>query len=235
MTRAAMIAVVVVRVIGLGLAHADRREASVHAHAIGGIATLGDPAAGGVRARTPLAGLAARASYATHNHFQYDATLAVLATTGARFPSGTFTPAGRPPVVGPFTVASQLARVDAGVTLRLGVAWIPTVRVAGGLAVRRHGAPAVAISDPGGGGVVSGPEATGRRGALAADLSAGVALGVDHRIDRRFIVGAAVGGVASRSIWAASSSSSDGANGAAGGALRSFEATVHAAYYWYPR
>jgi hypothetical protein len=124
-------------------------------------------------------------------------------------------------VHGPFTVATQAARVDGGVTLRLGVAWIPTVRLAGGVAVRHRGAPRVDT----GAVTVSSPEATGRRGDVALDLAGVAAFGLDHRIDRHLIVGIAAGVAVAAPV----------AGGAGDSSFRTFEITIHAARYWYPR
>lgn len=199
-----------------GVAHADRREASLHAHAVAGLATTTDPAATR-SASAPLGGLAVRAGYATHNNFQLDVAIAVLATGGAGFSGGTFQPTGRPPVSGPFAVTTQVVRLDGGVTTRLGVVWIPTLRLAGGFAGRHRGAPVVSS----GGVEVSGVDATGRGGALQLDLVATATAGLDRRLGRRCIVGAAIGGSVALPLG--------------GESFRTIEATFHAAYYWYPR
>lgn len=200
----------------VGVAHADRREASLHAHVVGGLAATTDAASPG-SARAPLAGLAVRAGYATRNHVQLDTSLAIFATGGAGFRDGSFQPAGRPPVSGPFTLATQVARVDVGATARLGVVWIPTLRLAGGVQGRHRGAPVVSS----GGVEVSGVDATGRGGALRLDLVATASAGIDRRLSRRCIVGAAIGGSMALPLG--------------GESFRTFEATIHAAYYWYPR
>jgi hypothetical protein len=200
-------------------AHGDRREASLHGHVIAGIARTTDDAAGdgrAVAATAPLAGLAIRASRAPDgtlgNHLQYDAALALLATGGAAFPDGHFTPIGRPAVDGPYTLTTQAVRLDAGATLRLGVAWIPTVRLAAGVQARRRGPPQVMSIT---GEVIPG-------GAdYTADLIAGAAVGLDHRPHRRVVVGAALGGT----IVLGRSPGDD---------FRTLELSVHASYYWYP-
>ncbi|MBE7449760.1 MAG: hypothetical protein HS111_12930 [Kofleriaceae bacterium] len=202
--------------LGASAAHADRREASLHAHAVAGLATAGDAAAA-EDGSAPLGGLAVRASYATHNAFQYDAALTLLATGGAGFPSATFTPPGRPPLTGAYTVATQLARLDGGVTLRPGVVWIPTVRLAAGVQARRSGGPVVES----GGMSVSGEALTGRGSDLGVDVVGVATVGLDHRVNRRLIVGAAVG--ASYAVPLG------------GEAFRTLEVTLHVSRYWYPR
>lgn len=199
-------------------ARADRREASVHAHLIGGVAATTDEHAGETRTgAAPLGGIAVRASYARRNHLQYDAAFALLATGAAGLGDGHFAPAGRPPVDGPYAIATQVARLDAGATLRLGVAWIPTLRLAAGAQARRRGAPVVDSAS----GTISGADAIGRGPELTADLVGSAAAGIDHRPSRRLVIGAALGGSIALPL--------DGHR------FYTVELTLHAAYYWYPR
>ena len=197
-----------------GSAAGDRREASVHAHVIGGAFAVRDEAAADT-ALGPAFGAAVRASRATHNIFQYDASFAVIAGR-VHFGAGRFAVSGQPPRTGPFTIAQVIARVDGGATLRLGVAWIPTVRVAVGLQARRRGSPVAIL-----GGVEVGGAALGRRADYHVDAVASIAAGLDHRLNRRLVVGASAG--ASHAVPLG------------GPAFDSLELTVHAAYYWYPR
>lgn len=205
-----------VLVLMTGPASADRREASLHAHLVGGVAVTSDAAAD-ESGSAPLSGLAVRASYATSNTYQYDLSLSVLATGGAAFPMATFSPPGRPTVTGPYTIASQVTRVDAGVTLRLGVVWIPTVRLALGGQGRRHGGPVVTAE----GSEVTGEDRLGRSSEIGFDLIGTATVGLDHRVNRRLIVGAAAGACMAVPVG--------------GEDFRTFEVTAHAAYYWYPR
>ncbi len=210
------ITVATVLVLGAGAAQADRREASLHAQVVGGLATSGDASAT-ASASAPLGGLAVRASYATSNLYQYDVALSLLAAGAAAFPSTTFMPPGRPAVTGPYTVATQLTRFDGGVTLRPGVVWIPTLRFAAGVQARRASSPVVMS----GGSQVTGEENTGRGGELGLDVVGVATVGLDHRLNRRLIVG--VAGGASYAVPLG------------GEAFRTFEVTAHASYYWYPR
>lgn len=208
--------VVVGALAGIALAsapaHADRREASLHAHLVGGVARTGDVDGGDADASSALSGVAVRASYATRDLFQYDVALTVLRHGDAEFPDHTFMPAGQPPVSGAFHVGAFATRVDAGVTFRLGVRWIPTVRLAAGAQLRRVGE---AVVDSPAGTVI------GRDPRLELAGVGLVALGLDHRVNRRLIVGAAASGVLALPIDGAGSTS--------------LEVTAHAAYYWYPR
>ncbi|MBK7823511.1 MAG: hypothetical protein IPJ61_21225 [Tessaracoccus sp.] len=197
------------------VARADRREASVHVHALGGLLSLGDAASTDAGSGA-FGGLAARASYATANSYQYDAQL-TLGYGRASFDRGDFMLGGSTAVEAPFTVAAQAARLDGGVTLRLGVQWIPTVRVAVGVQGVRHASPVVTF----GGLEYSGEAETGQAASLALNLVGSATLGLDYRVNRRLIVGAA----------AAATASVPGV----GEPWREAGVTVHAAYYWYPR
>lgn len=196
------------------LAHADRREASVHTHAVGGAVTMADDASTAGDGSGALAGLAVRASYATRNDWQYDTQL-TLGYGRASFDAGQFLLGGGTPMTVPFTVSSQLVRLDAGVTLRLGVRWIPTVRLAVGAQAVRRGSP-VATS---GGFEFSGDDTA--PASLSANLIGAATVGLDYRMNRRTIVGVAVGATASIP--------------GVGDTWREATLTVHAARYWYPR
>jgi hypothetical protein len=202
--------------LAAGTARADRRETSLHAHMVGGLAMAGDADTSDTGS-APLGGLAVRASYATHNSFQYDLSISLLATGNASYPSTTFMPPGRPSVTGPYTIAQQVTRLDAGVTFRLGAAWIPTIRLALGGQGRRSGGPVVMS----GGSEVTGDEQLGRGSEVGFDLVGTTTVGLDHRLNRRLIVGAAVGTSMAVPLG--------------GDAFRTFEGTVHAAYYFYRR
>jgi hypothetical protein len=193
-------------------ARADRREASLHGHLVAGALATGDVDAGAATDRVPLLGLALRASYTTRDRFQYDVALSLLGAGAAAFPAHTFAPPGRPPVTGPYQVGSLVTRLDGGVTLRLGVRWIPTVRLGAGLQLRRVGEARVAA---GAGTFV------GRDPRLELDLVGTATVGLDHRVHRRLVVGVAAGG----SLAVAGG----------GASTHTVEVTVHGAYSWYPR
>jgi hypothetical protein len=204
------------------VAHADRREASLHAHLVGGAATTRYVAdfdtASAESATAPMGGLAIRASYATHDSFQYDLAVAFLATGASTFGEATFHPTnGSDDLRGPFKMTSQVARLDGGVTLRLGVRFIPTLRLAGGVQARRTSAPTVTMN----GVEYSGEGETGRGSVLGVDLVGSATVGLDYRVNKRVIVGAAGG--ASYAVPLG------------GAAFRTVELTFHAAAYWYPR
>lgn len=194
------------------VAHADRRETSVHAHLIGGPLALADHGQSGSGG---WGGLAIRASKATRNSFQYDTQL-TLGYGAASFDQGTFALQGGAPVMAPYTLASQLARLDAGVTLRLGVQWIPTVRLAAGVQATRRASPVVTYN-----GTEFSGDASGQAPQLTANLVGSAMVGLDYRWNRRLIIGAAAGATA--------------AVPGVGDSWRALEVTCHAAYYFYMR
>lgn len=195
------------------IAAADAFEASLHAHAVGGVALVGDDATDETAA-TPLGGLAVRVSYARANWYQFDTQLTVATSGAAAFEEGSFRFNNEPAVVAPFTLTTRVARLDVGATFRFGVRLIPTVRVAVGVQERFRGAPVIALAG------VEQPNADGRDGDMATDAVGVGAVGLDYRFGPRLIAGASVGGTVAYPF--------DGPS------WRTLEASAHVAYYWYP-
>ncbi len=198
------------------VARADEDEASLHVQLVGGLARIADDNATpeGTIATAPLAGLTARFGFATSDWFQWDAAATVAGTTAASFDAGHFEPPDVPAVDGPFTIAAHLARVDAGATARFGVRYIPTVRVGLGAQLRHMTAPVVTIA-PG----VDVEDA--RAASFGVDLVATGSIGFDYRVNRRTIVGIAVGGSYAIPLG--------------GAGFQTLEASLMWSRYWYPR
>ena len=200
-----------------GAAHADRREASLHAHVVGGSRRHHRRRGAGSRGAAGRARGARRLRHPTTASSSTSRSRS-SATGGAGFPDGTFHPAGRPPVSGPFAIATRVTRLDGGATLA-------PRRARGSRRCDSPAASRVATAAP--------RCVTGRRRARAAatppgaaapsalDLVATATAGLDHRLGRRCIVGAAAGGSLALPLG--------------GESFRTFEVTLHAAYYWYPR
>jgi len=207
--------VLAVRVVAVllvsGTAHADRYEASLHAQAIAGTALVGD-AASHELGLAPLAGLGLRASYARANAWQYDAQLTLAGTGDASFARGEFRFTGEP-VVAPFAITTRLMRLDAGVTWRLGVRVVPTWRLALGVQERWRSAPRVGGDGP------QRDDADGRGRVHTTELVGVSGVGLDYRLGPRWVVGGSLGGsvAVASPRWA------------------TVEASLHLAYYWYPR
>lgn len=194
-------------------ARADADEASIDVHLVGGLARAADAdAANDEIASAPLAGLTGRVSYATRDWLQYEAALTFAGTAAASYGMGTFTPPGRPPATGPFSLSTQMTRLELGVSVRFGVRLIPTLRVFAGAQGRHRGAATVDLM---------GLSTTGRDAELTFDLVGGAAVGLDYRVNRRTIVGVAVGGTQAVPLG--------------GPALQTLEGYAFWSYYFYPR
>lgn len=204
--------VVVLLLSSSATARGDRAEASLHAHAVGGVAMVSDQATNET-AVAPLVGVAARASYARSDWFQYDAQLTIASTSAASFDAGSFRFNDEAANDVPFQLTTRLVRFDLGATFRFGVKVIPTVRVAVGIDARFRGAPVVSLGG-------SEQEADGRHGDIATDLVGTGAVGLDYRVGPRLIAGASIGGSLAVPFG--------------GPDWRTVEASAHVAYYFYP-
>lgn len=208
MIRYARYAFVVASLAALpGIARADAEEASLLVHALSGAGMLGDPVAPGTRT-LPFAGTALRFTYATHDVFAYEAELAWSRTADvAVFEDVMF--AG---FTGDLERVSYLGRLQAGVRLRLGARYIPTLHLAAG--VLAHAAMQSHFVLPGS-VVVQGP-------GFALDWApvASAGLGFDYRIDSHWVAGASV---------SALSTLVPGDDG-----FHSIEGELHVSYFWYP-
>jgi len=210
---AALVAVATSLAAPAAAAWADEDEASMDVHLVGGVARTADPdAANDEVATTPLAGLTGRFSYATSDWFQYEAALTLAGTGAASYAMGDFAPPAAPPVSGPFSVSTHLARLELGATMRFGVRFIPTLRVFAGAQARHRAEAEVDIV---------GTMVAGRDAEWAADLVGGGELGFDYRVNRRLVVGVALGGTYALPVG--------------GPAFQTVEGFLHGAYYFYPR
>ena len=186
--------------------HADAEEASLFVHAVSGAGMLGDPATPGTRT-LPFAGTALRFTYATHDVFAYEAELAWSRTADvAVFENVMFEG-----FTGDLERVSYLGRLQAGVRLRLGARYIPTVHLAAG--VMAHAAMRSHFVLPGS-VVVEGPGF-----ALGWAPMASAGLGFDYRINAR---------------WAAGTSVSALSTLVPGDGFHSIEGELHVSYVWYP-
>jgi hypothetical protein len=117
--------------IGMPAAHADEDEASFHSQLQVGQATIGEPELDGATNELFTLGVGARATYATSNWYAYEAHLTwTQPTRSAYYERGD----------GLF-IARQNGwlRLDAGLTARLGVEYVPTVHAAVGAQTRFGG------------------------------------------------------------------------------------------------
>ncbi|WP_233104248.1 hypothetical protein [Haliangium ochraceum] len=187
-------------------AHADEDEASVFVHALSGAAMLDDPAVSGETRVTPLAGVAARLAYATHDAFAFEAELALSRTSLARFDDFMFEGyAGR------MQRASVLGRIQTGVRFRSGLWNRPSLHVAVG-ALAHSARPSLLVMS---GGNVEGPGEVMRWAPMAS-----VGVGFERRLDSDWTVGASVTALSTLGLGVDS---------------HSIEGSFHASYSWYPR
>jgi hypothetical protein len=193
-----------------GLVYADAEEASLFMHAVSGAGMLGDPAAPGTRT-LPLAGAALRFTYATHDVFAYEAELAWSRTAGV----AVFEDVMFEGFTGDLERVSYLGRLQAGVRLRLGARYIPTLHLAAGVLAHAAMQSHFVISNGPGAVVVEGP-----RFALGWAPLASAGLGFDYRIDSHWVAGASV---------SALSTLVPGDDG-----FHSIEGELHVSYFWYP-
>jgi hypothetical protein len=191
--------------IGSGSARADAEEVSLHLEAAGGLALVGDRMAPEQAASAALGGLGLRGTYATHDWFAFDLAAAYLQTGTVEYrmvESGS----GSAGLLREF----RLLQVEGGASLRLGVRVIPILGLALGYQHRtaRHGR---LVRDNIGLDSVED--------AVHHDVLATARAGLDWRLNRHWIVGAA--GRATQAINA-------------GPEFGAIELLLHASYYWYP-
>lgn len=199
--------VTAVLVMSASRARADRDEASLHVQPTGGVAWLGETDAD-ARARVPWAGLSGRFTYGLRNWLAIECELGGAAFGTGRFENVPIVIQGVGQGNHPIERTTRAAHLSGAATLRLGVAWIPTLALGVGGQLRWRGdahTDMALVPDNGSGG-------------LGADGIVFVRVGLDRRINRRWIAGVALG--ASHAL--------------AKPAIDSMEATVSVAYYWYP-
>lgn len=198
-------------VIGARGAWADADEASANVHLVGGLARLGDDQAGS-DATVPLVGVAGRFTWATSDLYAYDVSISAAQAAEARWTDVTATYRAST-VRGDLARSMRLGRLDAGVTLRLGARWVPTLHAGLGVQTRILGASVVTTDD--------GAHAVIDDATVALDLTGTLLIGVDYRLGKHWIIGLALGGTQAVPLN--------------GGAYSAFEGLVHASWYFYPR
>lgn len=205
--RAALVAVLA---LGVGVSHAwaDRYEASFHVQPAGGLSQVGSPGTD-QRVSVPSGGVSGRLTYGVRHWLAVEAELAGVALGTARFDDVPVTISGGSPMVTDVERSSRAGRLTLGATLRLGVAWIPTVSAGLGGQLRLDGDGVIAGSD-----VV--PD--GHAGGVSVDAVAFARVGLDRRINRRLVIGVSVG--ASHAF--------------ASPTIDTADVSVALGWYWYP-
>lgn len=200
------------------VAHADKDEASLHAHVQFGRATMGEIDAPDETDTTPFAGVGARATYAISNWYAFEASLEygqLLRQTV-------------------YTVDIESGQVDRswhmawtqaelGITARLGVRFIPTLHAALGLQHRTwQGGREIRSTSPGCRSknpnvpVMCADELPDH---ATLDLLGTLGVGLDYRLGDRWVTGVAVTG--QRAVMAEAP-------------FHTIAVTFHFSYYFYP-
>jgi hypothetical protein len=159
-------------------ARADRYEAQWIARPFAGVAALEDEGATAQPAMT--AGLSIGFSYGVSNRLDIGAELMTLTTTTPRLTETTVVDGGAP-YHGPFTRRASSALLMLGPTWRYGVSWVPVVSLAVGGGIRYRSAGRFTDIDL----IPNNKHAT-----TALDLAATLRVGMEHRVNRRWTVGA---------------------------------------------
>jgi hypothetical protein len=126
-----LIACMVVGWVAKKTAHADADEASLHAQVHFGLARVGDPVAGDETDTADFLGIGVRATYARSDWFAYE----LHATWNQLGRSALYDVPDQPLMIRRLS----WARLDAGVTGRFGVEYIPTLHAAVGVQGRFGG------------------------------------------------------------------------------------------------
>jgi hypothetical protein len=172
-------------------AAADRYEATVSVRPIAGIGRFTEDVtggAGGASASTSGGGGELGLAYGVRNWLDVSGELAAVGFTAARYDMAKVSVMGVPET-GRVTRTSRLAQLRAGASLRLGLAWVPTLYVGAGLSARMPTAAALR-TDVRGDTVELTPDGMSAKVQLDACFVARI--GIDRRIDRRWSIGAAM-------------------------------------------
>jgi hypothetical protein len=175
MTRVASTGVLLAMLGAARPGHADRYEAQLGAHAIGGMARVAEKAAPDADT-VPAAGVGARLSYGLRNWLAIEGDVSVANLGEAEYRDMAVSIAGGPPRPGDLTRTTRTARFVAGALLRGGVAWVPTAYLGAGVQGRWQGAAVFSTTG-------TAPDGYGDE--LAVDLVATARIGLERRLGRR--------------------------------------------------
>ena len=172
----------------ISLASADRYEATLSVRPTGGVAEMREDGTD-ERPVVSSAGLAAGLSWGLRNWLDLGAELAA-GTLGEATYDRVLALVDDNPMEGPLRRGTRFAHLRGVATLRLGVAWVPTVQLALG-AGARHRSSALLRGQSVWGETIYIPD--GQAEAVTIDLVAGVRVGLEHRLTPGWTVGASVG------------------------------------------
>ena len=188
---------------------ADKYEASMDVHPVGGLATVHEAAAEAVT--VPFGGLAARFGYGLEHWLEIDAEVAFAQLARAHYENVQVTVDRGPEMPADIDRMTRVGRASIGALFRFGVELIPTVYIGAGMQGRWRDAAMLSSTAF----VPDGYDTD-----LSLDLTVTARVGLDYRPHRRWVLGASVGVTHAFAI------------GAPG--LDALEGTLAASYYWYP-
>jgi hypothetical protein len=196
-------------------ARADRYEATIAVRPTGGYADIAE-AGTDVRARVRTAGLAGGMSWGVRNWLDLGGEFAASALGEATY-DRTMLLVDDSPMTGPLKRRTRIAQLRGVATLRLGVAWVPTIQLAIGAGARLQSS-ALLRGQSVRGETIYVPD--GLEAGVALDLVTAVRVGLEHRLTPSWTVGLSVG--ASRAF------------GIGASALQLADASLTLARVWYP-
>lgn len=211
-TRPRLVASIAVLSATISTAHADRYEASVTARPTGQLARLSDSGTD-QRAVVAGAGFSAGLTWGVRNWLDLGGELSASTFAQATHDGATLEVIDNPRT-GALTRMTRLAQLRGVATVRLGVAWVPTIQLALGSGGRFRSAARLR----GEGDIVHDPD--GEDAELRADLVAGLRLGLEHRVTPHWTIGASAGASYCFGIGAPD--------------LQTVDAAISFAYVWYP-
>ncbi len=163
---------------------ADRFEATIAVRPTGGYARVAETGTD-VPATVRSAGLAGGLSWGVRNWLDLGGELAATALGEATYDRAMVT-VDDSPMAGPLRRMTRTAQLRGVATLRLGVAWVPTVQLALG-AGARHRSSALIRGQSVRGETIYVPD--GQEAGVTLDLVAAVRVGLEHRITPSWTVG----------------------------------------------
>ncbi len=169
-------------------ARADRFEAAIAVRPTGGYARVAEAGAD-VPATVRSAGLAGGLSWGVRNWLDLGGELAASALGEATYDRAMVT-VDDSPMAGPLRRMTRTAQLRGVATLRLGVAWVPTVQLAIGAGARQRSS-ALLRGRSVQGETIYVPD--GQEAGVTLDLVAAVRVGIEHRLTPSWTVGLSVG------------------------------------------
>lgn len=169
-------------------ARADQFEATIAVRPMGGYARIAE-AGTDVPATVHSAGLAGGLSWGVRNWLDLGGELAASTLGEATYDSAMVL-VDNSPMAGPLRRMTRTAQLRGVATLRLGVAWVPTVQLALGAGARQRSS-ALLRGESVWGETIYVPD--GHEAGITLDLVAAVRVGLERRLTPRWTVGVSVG------------------------------------------